>query len=136
MTPLPGLIDWFEHLSPESLTAIDRFYHPHCYFKDPFNELQQRAALQQLFARMFVSLQQPRFVVTDHLSQGDAVFMVWQFHFYYRQRPCLINGSSHLKFDADGLVHYHRDYWDAAEELYEKLPVLGFVLRKLKKLGH
>jgi steroid delta-isomerase len=26
----------------------------------------------------------------------------------------------------------HRDYWDAAEELYEKLPVLGSVMRWLK----
>jgi steroid delta-isomerase len=26
----------------------------------------------------------------------------------------------------------HRDYWDAAEELYEKIPVLGSILRWLK----
>jgi hypothetical protein len=26
----------------------------------------------------------------------------------------------------------HRDYWDAAEELYEKLPVLGGLMRWLK----
>jgi steroid delta-isomerase len=27
----------------------------------------------------------------------------------------------------------HRDYWDAAEELYEKLPVLGALMRWLKQ---
>jgi len=42
-------------------------------------------------------------------------------------------GSSHLRFNSDGLVEYHRDYWDASEELYEKLPVIGFVLKALKK---
>jgi hypothetical protein len=30
-------------------------------------------------------------------------------------------------------VAVHRDYWDAAEELYEKLPVVGGVMRWLKK---
>jgi len=28
---------------------------------------------------------------------------------------------------------FHRDYWDAAEELYEKLPVIGALMRWLKK---
>jgi hypothetical protein len=31
------------------------------------------------------------------------------------------------------LVTLHRDYWDAAEELYEKLPVVGGAMRWLKK---
>jgi hypothetical protein len=30
-------------------------------------------------------------------------------------------------------VSLHRDYWDAAEELYEKLPVVGSVMRWLKR---
>ena len=35
--------------------------------------------------------------------------------------------------DAQGQVTLHRDYWDAAEELYEKLPVVGALMRWLKK---
>ena len=30
-------------------------------------------------------------------------------------------------------VNYHRDYWDAAEELYMKLPVLGMLMRGLRR---
>jgi hypothetical protein len=30
-------------------------------------------------------------------------------------------------------VSEHRDYWDAAEELYEQIPVLGAVMRWLKR---
>jgi hypothetical protein len=41
-------------------------------------------------------------------------------------------GGSHLVLDADGCITLHRDYWDAAEELYEKLPVVGRVMRWLK----
>ena len=42
-------------------------------------------------------------------------------------------GASHLVFDAQGLVVLHRDYWDAAEELYEKLPLVGSLMRWLKR---
>ena len=38
-----------------------------------------------------------------------------------------------LKLTADGLVDFHRDYWDAAEEWHEKLPLLGGLMRWLRK---
>ena len=44
----------------------------------------------------------------------------------------LIRGGSHLQLTADGRILLHRDYWDVAEELYEKLPVLGALMRWLK----
>ena len=37
-----------------------------------------------------------------------------------------------LKLAPDGRVRWHRDYWDAAGELYEKLPVIGAVMRWLR----
>ena len=49
-----------------------------------------------------------------------------------RSQAQLIRGASHLKFDQQGRVVWHRDYWDAAEELYEKLPVIGWLMRFLK----
>jgi hypothetical protein len=39
---------------------------------------------------------------------------------------------SHLELAADARVIYHRDYWDAAEELYENVPLLGGFMRWLK----
>jgi steroid Delta-isomerase len=44
----------------------------------------------------------------------------------------VVRGTSHLRFASDGKICYHRDYWDAAEELYEKLPAIGAVMRWLK----
>jgi hypothetical protein len=45
----------------------------------------------------------------------------------------VILGGSHLVFDTTGRVTLHRDYWDAAEELYEKLPVVGSLMRWLRR---
>lgn len=55
--------------------------------------------------------------------------MQWEFHFRMKrwraQVPQCIHGATLVHFDAQGRVTRHRDYWDPAEELYEKLPVLG-----------
>ena len=44
-----------------------------------------------------------------------------------------MRGASHLVLDPQGLIVLHRDYWDAAEELYEKLPVVGALMRWLRR---
>jgi steroid Delta-isomerase len=44
-----------------------------------------------------------------------------------------MRGCSHLKLSADGRIADHRDYWDAAEELYEKLPGVGALMRWFKR---
>ena len=51
----------------------------------------------------------------------------------WRQEEQINHGASHIQLAADGRVAYHRDYWDAAEELYEKLPVLGILMQWLKR---
>lgn len=132
---LQQLSAWFESLTPASLKHIDRFYTPTAYFKDPFNEVRDIRRIEHIFSEMFEQFQQPRFVIQQQLCddrQAQAL-LTWHFLFRWRGKDWCIVGSSHLHFNAEGLVEYHRDYWDASEELYEKLPVIGFVLRALKK---
>ena len=49
------------------------------------------------------------------------------------RQPTTIRGATHLEFDTDGKVMLHRDYWDAAEELYARLPVLKWLMRALAR---
>ncbi len=123
----------FEQLTPADVEQLGRYYSEHAFFKDPFNEVRTLAAIQAIFRHMFASLEQPRFKILETLSEGNQSFISWDFSFLLRGRPQRIHGSSHLRFGADGRVLYHRDYWDAAEELYEKLPLLGSLLRLLKR---
>ncbi len=79
---------------------------------------------------------QPRFVVHEAVLQGEQCFLTWDFLFRTRKggsAPITVRGASHLRFGADGRITLHRDYWDAAEELYEKLPLLGMLMRWLKR---
>jgi len=131
------VVDVFEQLTPESVQQLGAIYSPHVWFKDPFNEVRGLPQVQRIFSHMFVALDRPRFVVTDIVAAGGQCFLTWRFEFHLKRfdRATLqtIRGASHLKFTAEGLIDFHRDYWDAAEELYEKLPVLGRLMRWLKR---
>jgi len=130
------LVSLFERLVPEDVARLAQFYAPDVRFKDPFNEVQGVPAVQRVFAHMFASLDEPRFVVRDIVVQGDQCFLTWDFLFRFRRFDGAlqtVHGGSHLRFDAQGRVQLHRDYWDAAEELYEKLPLVGALMRWLKR---
>ena len=124
-----ALIALFEALRLDKLDELAALYAQDCRFKDPFNEVSGRAAVRRVFEHMFETVKAPRFFVRDAFIEGDQCFLSWHFH----AGDFVIRGASHLRFDACGLVVVHRDYWDAAEELYEKLPVLGALMRLLKR---
>lgn len=131
------VIALFENLSPADVARIGQFYAADARFKDPFNDVRGVPAIQQIFAHMFVALENPRFIVTGRVVQGDQCFLTWDFLFafksFHKGVMQTVRGASHLVIDGQGLVSLHRDYWDAAEELYEKLPVVSALMRWLKK---
>jgi hypothetical protein len=131
------LVHFFQTLNPGSVAELGQYYAADARFKDPFNDVQGVAAIQKIFAHMFVTLEQPRFVVTGQVLQGAQCFLTWEFRFAFksfkRGQPQCILGASQLQFSPQGLVTLHRDYWDAAEELYEKLPLVGALMRWLKR---
>ena len=131
------VVAFFETLAPADVAALGRLYAADARFKDPFNEVQGVPAIERIFGHMFTALNQPRFVVTGRVVQGPQCFLTWDFLFAFRNFDKgvtqTVRGASHLVFNDQGLVTLHRDYWDAAEELYEKLPVVGSLMRWLKK---
>ena len=134
-TRVERIVDLFEQLRPSDLEHLGQFYNADARFKDPFNEVRGTDAVAAVFRHMFDTLDNPRFVIKDAFVQGDQCFLSWDFVFRmrrFRHDELTVRGASHLVFDAAGMVSNHRDYWDAAEELYEKLPVVGTLMRWLK----
>jgi ketosteroid isomerase-like protein len=131
--PLRRLIDFFETLAPASLPNIGRIYAADARFRDPFNEVHGLRAIEGIFEDMFIRTRDPRFVITSAVEQGDQAFVTWDFSFGSGSRQLRIQGCSHLHFDAQGRASLHRDYWDAAGELYEQLPLLGVLMRALRR---
>lgn len=133
---LARLVAFYEGISEAALAQLASIYAADAWFKDPFNEVRGIAAITAIFRHMYQQVEDPRFVVGTSVLQGDDAFLTWDFHFRMKgagSAPHTIRGASHLRFAAGGAVCLHRDYWDAAEELYEKLPLLGALMRWLKR---
>jgi ketosteroid isomerase-like protein len=131
------IVQFFETLTPAQVDRLAELYTNDARFKDPFNEVQGLAAVQQVFRHMYISLEAPHFVVTNRIVDGNQCFLTWEFRFRFRNfhkgEPQTVVGGSHLVLADDGRIRLHRDYWDAAEELYEKLPLGGGLMRWLKR---
>jgi ketosteroid isomerase-like protein len=134
---ITSIVTFFETLSPAQVDRLGDLYAADARFKDPFNDVKGVAAIQQIFRHMYDSLEAPHFFVTGQVLQGQECFLIWDFVFRFKrfdtQTLQTVKGCSHLMLGPDGRITHHRDYWDAAEELYEKLPVVGGLMRWLKK---
>ena len=132
-----NLTTFFETLSPQSVAQLHTVDDAQATCKDPVSEVQGLPEIERIFRHMYVALDQPHFVITGQVVDGAQAFLTWEFRFRFKRFDTTtlqsVRGASHVAFNAQGLVTMHRDYWDAAEELYEKLPVLGGVMRWLKK---
>ncbi|MES2561731.1 MAG: nuclear transport factor 2 family protein [Pseudomonadota bacterium] len=137
---LERLVRFYETIAPATVAAeLARVYAADAHFKDPFNDVRGVPAIAAIFTHMFTQVNAPRFVVTSRVSQGAQAFLTWDFEFTmkrYSTAPQTIRGATHIVFDIEGKVIRHRDYWDVAEELYEKLPLLGSLMRWLKKAAN
>lgn len=128
------LIDAYTRLTRANLPALLALYDADAAFKDPFNDVRGRDAIGRIFGQMFDELAEPRFLVHSAACEGDDAFLTWTLAFRRASGAAMqIRGATHVRFAPSGLVALHRDYWDAAEELYAKLPLLGTLMRALAR---
>jgi len=136
MNALDALCDYFERLDAGNLTELDAYYAADAWFKDPFHEVTGAASIRAILKHTFDKLPGARFRVTRRFPGADShAVILWEMDFVMpvTRQPTTIRGATHLEFDAAGKVIRHRDYWDAAEELYARLPLLKWLMRTLAR---
>jgi steroid delta-isomerase len=128
---------FFETLGPAGVERLDAVYAPDASFRDPFNEVHGLPEIRRIFAQMFEHLDDCRFTFIDEAVDERGAFLTWDMTFRIRklrpQQTRRIHGATHLVFAPDGRVARHRDYWDAAGELYAQLPLIGALMRWLRR---
>jgi hypothetical protein len=131
---LTAYVRLFETMTPASLETLNEYFASDALFEDPFNAVQGVAAIQRIFAHMYEVCEHPEFTVLSSALSNDMAWLYWDFTFTYRSRLMKITGVSMVRFSEDGLVLMHTDYWDAASQLYEKLPLIGRLVKGLHRL--
>jgi steroid Delta-isomerase len=125
--------DFYASLSPDSLPRLAELVTPDVHFRDPFNDLRGSGAYIRVFEHMFATITAPRFTILHCAIAGITGYIKWRFDGSLRGRNFKIVGMSEIKFDVHGMVAEHIDHWDAASQFYEQVPILGTLMRLIKR---
>lgn len=135
MTIVQRFSAFYNTFSAAWLDRLPELYAPGFVFRDAFHQIDgDFAALRAYFARILSALHETRFIVEDVATGTDGVYVRWRWEWRRKEKDELhvVPGVTHLRI-ADDLITYHQDLFDAASGFYETLPVVGSVLRVIKK---
>lgn len=135
--PLRAYLHAMATLTPATVGDLTGFLMEDVRFSDPFNDLRGIPAFLRVFERMFEDCVEPRFVLQDVAVSGAVAYARWRMTFRPRRwptaAPWVIEGMSEIHVAPDGRIAAHIDHWDAASQLYARFPLLGWVLRQLRR---
>ena len=126
---------FFADVTVESIRSqIDGFYAPDVYFNDTLKTLRGRPAVEAYFMRMPQHTDFVRGKILDHSRSGTNHYVRWILDVRYKGAKETVRtmGVTLLRFDKDGCVVLHQDFWDSSAGFYEHLPVLGGIVRWIK----
>ncbi len=126
--------DFYEQFSPKWVERVDELYAPSFAFRDAFHRIDADfPAMKRYFHGIFDKLAETRFVIEDTAVSEGGAYLRWTWHWRWRERDALrvVDGVTHLRFDDQGRITSHRDFFDSAE-VYDAFPVLGRVLRAVR----
>lgn len=118
---------------PDLGNAVDAIYADALFFNDTVHTFTDKQALKAYMTQTGANLNRSEVEIHQVLTDGPDVFVRWTMYFQVGDGDDAIRstsiGISHLRFNAEGQVVVHQDYWDSASALYSHLPIVGFVLR-------
>lgn len=132
--PINRFKEIFNRLDGGNLHLLEQIYESDVVFRDPVHELAGLDALRAYYARLYDGVLSCRFEFEDEIAAGNSAVLVWVMHFeharFCRGEKLTLRGVSHLRFNDK--VSYHHDYFDMGAFIYEKVPILGSVIRAIK----
>lgn len=124
----------YTEMQPETLHRIGDYFTDDAVFQDPFNKVRGAASIRRIFEHMYQTCDHPKFNVMSTALTDNTAWLHWDFTCTVKGHDLCITGASMVLFADDGRVMMHMDYWDAASQVYEKLPVIGWFVRRLRNI--
>jgi len=116
---------------------IRSVYAPEAWFNDTLKSIRGVDALEHYLVDTARAVESCKVDVDEVVASPNGVYVRWRMHIRFKK---FRRGETHssigvtlLRFDKDGLVAYHQDYWDSGANLFEKIPVIGAGIRAVKR---
>ncbi|WP_346836620.1 nuclear transport factor 2 family protein [Microbulbifer sp. SAOS-129_SWC] len=135
---MSGLIGELQQYYEEYLAAdpamLGHFYQDDVVFRDPLHQIEGLGALQRYFAAMREDLLECRFEFSPGVIGDTSACLPWDMHYAHRRLNggalLTLRGCSLLQFGQR--IRYHEDFYDLGAMVYERIPVVGALVRGIK----
>ena len=128
----------FNDLRATNTNILDEFYTSDVVFEDPLGQINGLDNMKKYYQAMYKNVQEIRFEFKDDAIAGDRHLSTWVM--YLRAdglnggKEVAVHGVSEIEFQSEStLVIFHRDYFDMGEFIYQYIPVLGGILKLVRK---
>ena len=126
----------FDALDRDHISLVSELYTEDIEFIDPVHRLRGLAQVEDYFRRLYDGVDSCRFRWQDVVTSGNQACITWTMSMVHRRfRPGIevtMPGISHLRLEGTK-VSRHQDYFDMGVLIYERIPLLGGILRSIKK---
>ena len=124
----------YNELNAGNLELMHDLYTPGIHFTDPIRDVHGIEELTDYFADLYDGVARCRFKFTGDVTSANSASIQWVMvmqHRRFRPRETVrLPGVSIIEFG--DRIHRHRDYFDLGELIYERVPILGIVVRGIK----
>ncbi|MCA1778457.1 MAG: nuclear transport factor 2 family protein [Xanthomonadaceae bacterium] len=115
---------------------VQALYAETLYFNDTLVTFRDRGELGDYMATTAARLNASRVTIDQVLRDGHDVFVRWSMHYETGSIDSTSIGMSHLRFDENGRIVLHQDFWDSASGLYRHLPIIGPLMARVDAWMH
>lgn len=130
---------FYENLSLSSIENLGDIYHSEIVFMDPVSNHQGLHNVKQYFTKLLENTTHCNCKIQATMGMNNQFSVTWKMRYGHPKlnsgREIIVDGITHLKHQDDRII-LHRDYFDMGQMIYEQVPILGFVVKRIKNRMH
>ena len=136
-----ALFNLFNKGGPYTEEQLAEIYSKGIRFTDPAHSLHGITELCEYLNHQYSNVQHCKFTATGEWSSDGNLFLQWDMELQHpklnRSKIIIVNGLSHLQCELENTgemrIVMHRDFFDLGQLLYENVPLLGAINRRVKR---
>lgn len=125
--------NYFTQMDFNNNSILEEIYANDISFIDPIHKICGIENLMQYFKKLNDNLIEGSFQFTDESVVNNKVYLSWEMNLKLKKPNKNVRASGISVLTIDEKITSQRDYFDAGELFYENIPILGGIIRFLKK---
>jgi hypothetical protein len=134
-----GFAGLYGDLSVSNVTAnAGRVYADDAWFNDTIATETGLEAIEKYLLKTAEGTEKVSATINDVAVSGSDCYVRWTMEVRTKNlaggQPVITEGVSQLRFDGQGRIVLHQDFWNPATGIYRHLPLLGPAIRFVNRL--